>query len=543
LEAGIAAITTRLSIRRWSAHAWGAICATSVFIALTCWWLTQDRSVPIYDAGAHLKTAIEYHSMLAAGNLLGPLKAISVYPVFAHVVGAVGMFIGGVSVPSAIIAENVVFVSFLALGCYQTGRLLFGSLAGMLAVIFVLGSPLIISLFHVYMLDAPLAAVVALSFWLVLASEDFSRPGVSALAGLAVGLGLNVKSQFAQFLAGLVLIVLLHGGWRNWRGFLTSCAVALVVGAPWYLVHFSELSYLLEVASTAAGTPPGNIPPTLTVTNFTWYFWSVLNAQVLAPLFLLVIGGTLWSFVTVARRPGGQGARLEFLAGGLIAWLIVTLTPHHDIRYGLPLVGYVAVIATGWIAHIPRTPRIAAITVLVLGVCANTLGVTFGIGHEVKVALASPLSGNQEHPGRITLYTANGFLASGPRRDGDVPGLLNSLHREGVRTVTWGITQSRLPPFSFEGVQPLALMAGLNPVLTETPQFANSTSVATLLHQPIAAGAPPPCTRVSGGISVWVYRVSEVSGIWVVRFDPAAHKLALYCPSRHPQYYDVGAVG
>ena len=77
------------------------------------------------------------------------------------IVGALASFVGGVNVASPIIAENLVFVPLLALACYQTGRLLFGPLAGMLAVVFVLGSPLVVSLFHVFMLDAPLTALVA----------------------------------------------------------------------------------------------------------------------------------------------------------------------------------------------------------------------------------------------------------------------------------------------------------------------------------------------------------------------------------------------
>ena len=120
-----------------SAPAWGAVTATSLFIALTCWWLTQDRSIPIYDVGDQLQTALEYHNMLAAGNLLGPLDHVGVYPIFAHIVGAVSMLIGGVNVAAPTVGENVVFVPLLALGCYQTGRLVFGSFAGMLAVIAV----------------------------------------------------------------------------------------------------------------------------------------------------------------------------------------------------------------------------------------------------------------------------------------------------------------------------------------------------------------------------------------------------------------------
>jgi len=72
-----------------------------------------------------------------------------------RLVGALAAFAGGASVASPIIGENLVFVSLLTLGCYQTGRLLFGPRAGLLASIFVLGSPLLIAQLHVFMLDAP----------------------------------------------------------------------------------------------------------------------------------------------------------------------------------------------------------------------------------------------------------------------------------------------------------------------------------------------------------------------------------------------------
>ncbi len=291
-----------------------------VFIAITCWWLTQDRSIPVYDAGDQLETAILYHNMIAAGNLLGPLTHRSLYPVLGHIVGATAAFVGGVNVASPIIGENIVFVPLLALGCYQTGRLLFGPLAGMLAVIFVLGSPLLISLFHVFLLDAPLTALVAVSVWLILASEDFGLGRTAALAGLAVGLGFNIKSQFPLFVVGLVAIVLLHGGWRNWRGFAIFCLVAGVVGAPWYVIHFSDLGTLLAYGgSHPIGEIPGTVPPTLSTDNLLWYFWNVLNSQLLAPLFALAVAGALWTSLEVVRGYDRQGRRLELSCGRLLS--------------------------------------------------------------------------------------------------------------------------------------------------------------------------------------------------------------------------------
>ena len=49
----------------WPAPAWGAIGVTVLFIGITCWWLTQDRSIPIFDAGLHLNLALNVQQELA----------------------------------------------------------------------------------------------------------------------------------------------------------------------------------------------------------------------------------------------------------------------------------------------------------------------------------------------------------------------------------------------------------------------------------------------------------------------------------------------
>ena len=113
--------SVRAAVSQWSGYAWGAIGATTAFIALTCWWLTQDRSIPIYDAGDHLETAFLFHQMLKSGELLGPLNHESPYPPFAPLVGAFAVFIGGVHVAPPIIGENLVFASLLRSAATRRG--------------------------------------------------------------------------------------------------------------------------------------------------------------------------------------------------------------------------------------------------------------------------------------------------------------------------------------------------------------------------------------------------------------------------------------
>jgi hypothetical protein len=242
----------------------------------------------------------------------------------------------------------------------------------MLAAIFALGSPLLIAQFHVFMLDAPETALVAVSIWLLLASKDFSRTRTAAVAGLAVGCGMLVKVTFPLFLAGIVLMALARGGWRNWRGLTAFAATAAVIGAPWYIDHISELGTIVNLAGASSGAVSGNLPSTLSAANFTWYFWSTLNSQLFAPLFILALGGTVWTVVAlVCNGEILRDPRLGLLAGGFIAWLAITLTPHHDIRYDMPLLPYLAVIGTGWIIHLPRLARPAAAGALVLA-CSHS---------------------------------------------------------------------------------------------------------------------------------------------------------------------------
>jgi hypothetical protein len=514
---------------QWSACARGAVGVTVTFIALTCWWLTQDRSIPIYDAGYHLKTAIIYHQMLSSGDLLGPFNNVLQYPPLAFLVGSFAMFIGGVDTFTAVGAENLVFVPLLALGCYQTGRLLFDDRAGLLAVIFVLGSPLMTGQLHVFALDAPETAMVALSMWLLLASEDFARRRMAAWAGVAVGLGVLVKVTFPFFLAGIVLTALARGAWRNWRNLAIFAAIALVIGAPWYIDQIPQFHEIFQLAGTNSGAAPGNLPATFSTANLLWYFWSTLNSQLLAPLFLLALGGTAWMIYDQRRDSNRRGLRLELLLGGFVAWLAISLTPHHDIRYDMPLMPYLAVVGTGWIVALPRAARFAATGVLVLAVLANTLGTTFGVGGQMETTLVHSPPATEALPDRIVFFSNQGGLGmAGPHRDGDVPGLLRALRRDGVQEVAWSLRQSQEPDFSSEGLIPLALIAGLeySKELEAVEAVETSPAIAGLIHAPVTPRASPTCTRLRDG-----------TGVWVRRGNVATGKFELYCPFPHPHFY------
>jgi hypothetical protein len=280
-----------------------------------------------------------------------------------------------------------------------------------------------------------------------------------------------------------------------------------------------------EIAGANSGVTIGNRPDLFTTANLTWYFWSIIHSQLLAPLFALAIGGWLWTVVMIVRHRGGRRmARELFLAGGFLAWVAVTITPHHDIRYDMALLPYLAVAGAGWIPHLPRVPRIAATVVLVGAVIANTLGISFGVGKTVSVALVHSPPETQAYPDRITFYSTEGFLVTAPQRDGDIPDLMRTLRRNGVRVVTWNY-QVNPVSFSYLGLQALAYIVGLEPTPEENVA-GSSTQAVALVNETVSRRVPPPCVRLSNGTGVWVLRLKSTSG-----------KLKLYCPYRTPQFY------
>src|ERR1700722_12852618 len=103
------------------------------------------------------------------------------------------MLIAGVHEAAVILADNVFFLPLLAGGCYLAGTAAYNRRAGLLAALFALGAPMLVSEMREYYVDPGEAAMVAASVGTILASRRFERVGMSALAALLCSLGMLSK--------------------------------------------------------------------------------------------------------------------------------------------------------------------------------------------------------------------------------------------------------------------------------------------------------------------------------------------------------------
>jgi len=507
----------RLRVPRWSAPAWGAIGVAALFVSLSAWWLAADRAVPFGGGASHLYASLLYLEFVRAGDPLRAITFATYYPPGVRLFGAVVLALFGRSADGPILAQNVVFVPLLALACYRIGRMTASPpapAAGLLAVLFALGTPLIAEQLHVFMLDAPQAALVAVAVWLLLESDRFARVGPAALAGLAVGIGVLTKQLMPLYLVGLVACVLARGGgWRNRRGLAAFAGVALVVGAPWYLIHLSEWGRFLGAAGTGSASepvPPAASPPLLSLANLGWYGWATLNGLLLAPLFAFAaIGvGTALARVLRTRASALDDVSVELLCGLLGAWLALTLLRHHDVRYTMGAIVYLSVLGTAWMVRLAPRWRLAATAALLAAVLAAQLGATFGVG---RTPAQLPLSNGATHEGegvpprdRVVVYSSLDYLVSGPQREGDLLGLMRRLRAAGVAGVAWedrgDVAQINDHRFEGVGLIVFARIAGLSVAALDPPPAG---PVARLIRARAFDGTSP-CTRLGNGTAVWV---------------------------------------
>lgn len=504
-----------------------AVAALSTgFILVTALWLGADDRVPDYDFGRHVNVAVSYWDAFDAGQEGHWFRTFPSYPPLVFLVGALSAALGRPGPEALTLMQNAVFVPALVAGCYGAGRVAYGHLAGVLAAVFALGTPMLLDQFHEFMLDAPAAAMTALALWLILASRRFADWRWALAAGVATGLGLLTKTPVFFFLAGPVAVFLLRGGWRHWRGVLAFGVAALLVAGPWYLEHLDQIRGLTEGATgtVTTATASGVTPVRWSSDNLGWYFWSSLNIAVLAPLLALAAVGTAASVVRFVRERRPDDLTPELVAGALVGWAGVTYITLKDPRYSLPLLVYMAVLGTGWITLLRRPWRRGLVVALVAVAGVNLAGVSLGAGEPVRWAvLPRPMDGGI-WARYVTLYSPQGYLRSGPR-DEEVPRLLRAAKRQGVRAV--GVEPGGTIHFNDGGLVALIRGIGMLPTF-EYSQLRRSDAViagrtpgdaAVLLDPARRLGTPEPCTTVDG------------LGVFFVRpHPPTSGRNTLFCP-------------
>jgi hypothetical protein len=511
------------------------IAATVAFLLVTVWWLASDSRVPSYDPAAHIFRSLTYAQAFRDGDLTEWFTSYQTpgYPPLVYLLGAAVSLTLGDSVTKFVLVENLVFVPLLSLGAYQAGKLAYGARTGMWTALFLLGTPLIIAQAHVFMLDMPQTALVAMTTWALLACRRFERTGIAFWAGVALGLGMLTKNIFVFAFVGFVAVLLLRGGWRNPKGIALFVLGAIVsTGVPWYIAHFDGLlDYALAGSVAGMGSEYGADPPRWGIHDWGWYLWSALNVQLYLPLFLFGLAGVGWALVRlVRRRPwASDDVTPELVAALLVGIVLSVALTHNDVRYTMPLLVFVALLGTAWFAEASRRwLRVGAGALLAVICLLNVFTVSTGDGPDIRFHVGGPGSDavyNAPEGGFVHVFSTEGFLVSGPTRASDVLAELRAAHRQGARQVAIDRINVGPSEYNAAGITVLAHFAGL--------QVAPNNDYAALGPRDLfvtgGSSSAEPCQRVVSGEGVYFELGPDVA--------PVSSADNLVCPTRSPDTY------
>jgi hypothetical protein len=330
-------------------------------------WLAVDRRPPEWDHANHLERAVLCARDLAAGRLDAIVDRSSFYPPLVPCAGALAYRLA----PSDALSAQLAVLVFLGVGMaatYLLGRRLAGPDAGLAAALLFGSAPFVVFLALRFQLDLPLAAMVALALLVLLHTEGFTRRGWCLVAGVVFGLGLLTKPTFPVYVLPPALLMAARIRTRGAAlGAALAVAVAAVLSAPWYGPRLVGLPMQLASRSFKQAAEAGHPDPATWTGLLIYPRWFFDQFGVLAAvLFGLGLVVAAWRRAWIP------------LVATVVPFAILELMQNKNLRYTLPLLPAVAVVAAMALTALPRRLRTAAALALVATGILQTSGTMLG---------------------------------------------------------------------------------------------------------------------------------------------------------------------
>ncbi|NER50983.1 MAG: phospholipid carrier-dependent glycosyltransferase [Symploca sp. SIO1A3] len=278
-------------------------------------WLVLDHSIPAWDPTNHLTGSLNYldalqHARWFSGEWWRSLWMLSSKnPPLTYIATAPFQQVFGTG-PDQALLVNLLFSAILLCSIYSLGKHLFNQQVGLWAAGLCVLLPRLYEVRIHYVLDYPLTALVAASFWCLTVWRDTKtqRQGWfwSLGFGICFGLAMMVKQSALFFLLVPLLWVglkaLWHKAWKRLAELSIGLLVSVFIFAPWYstnwIFFFSAHQSGIVSAAATEGDPPLNTLAAWTV------YWQDLPAAVSWPLLVIPLVGLLLHWLRCLLRLG-----------------------------------------------------------------------------------------------------------------------------------------------------------------------------------------------------------------------------------------------
>ncbi|MBL8693838.1 MAG: hypothetical protein JNJ88_07030 [Planctomycetes bacterium] len=382
-----------------------AFLATAAFAGLWWWAAERDgsaRQFPVWDAATYHWQAHHSLQLMKARGLAGFLEAWTstsgTNTPLVPTSSAILMLLFG---ERRIVAESVL-LAFTFVLLVSTARAIAwlyprakgARWTGYATALAWMSFPAVLGNSRFYMFEFPLAAIVALTTWAMLASQGFTRWIPTLAAGAAAGLASVTRAGGPLLLVGPAAVIAAAALRRPTRmralaGMLAATCIAGAVAATWYARNLRDLlDYVSSVtygsrASVYAGAGSG-----LSWENVHYaLYWNSLTGPGIPMLVLGFCGLLIQVF---ERRSQLRSLWSWPVAGALMAYLLgcfllLFVSQRCQATLHIPLMGFVAFAIVRGIASIGAiaVKRIASVA-LAVAVLHPIIALTFLVSPNPK---------------------------------------------------------------------------------------------------------------------------------------------------------------
>ncbi len=432
----------------------GILIVNAIFLA---YWLSVDTRPLSWDPAAHMTSTIIYYYLLKSGQATfsNLVNVDTYYPPFYHL-SAVPFFALG-KTPDHATFVNFIYFAILVISVYCIAKELYNKEIAIYSSLFISVFAPVLTMELSFLIELALISLVTLSICFLVKSKGFTDLKYSVLFGISLGIAELTKWTAAIFIIppaiwiiyqklretntqindlklSLKLLtsnVCLNCGkkvertskhknfcssecFKKWKksgnntpliiksmiiGLVISTVLCIIVAAPWYMPHFSEVYQRVFVTQQQIGKLEGD-PEIFSLESIIYYLNSLLRSLtifIILPVVLLV-------YARIRKI-----IRLKQLAL-LIVWLVVPymiltfLMRNKDGRYILPTIPVFAIILAFLIYYAIKNTNLRKAVVgiiLVLGIINTATTIPKPAAEDWKIeeiisTIASDLHKNRE---------------------------------------------------------------------------------------------------------------------------------------------------
>ncbi|MCL5035670.1 MAG: glycosyltransferase family 39 protein [Chloroflexi bacterium] len=205
------------------------------FFIFNFYLYSQSPTVPEGDLASHLLRSLKVREVLVdRGKAWEALFSSSEYPPLPFIVATGAYQVFGVSQETASLSL-VVFSLLTIFAMYFLGLTLGGRILAFIVTLLTITSPVFVDTSHSFVPDAPLVGMVALALLGLLWSDDFRNYKGSLFFGIAFALGMLTKFTFLHFILGIILFYIVWITWtgmsKMWKRGLVFAVIILLFTA------------------------------------------------------------------------------------------------------------------------------------------------------------------------------------------------------------------------------------------------------------------------------------------------------------------------